>query len=312
MAKPFVRQVILRLLGGVTLLSRLSGMVLHRRKVRMSKSQSHIIAFYDRHPISCGQILEKLRATRGGLEGLVPADLFAHDQDHYGGLTANDALAERAGIGAGSLVADFCAGLGGPARYLAHRYGASVVGLELNAGRATGAAALNRLVGLQRKVWMLRADVMYAPLATARADAVISQEALLHIPDKPAALAEAFRVLKGGGRLVFTDWVVHQALETLESAAMWQGIGAQSLQRLQDYDALLRRAGFEVLAVEDLTADWAGILAERFAMYRRLRQETLDAGLPSGDEAFYQAYARLVASVQAGTLGGGRFTAVKP
>src|SRR5215813_8817262 len=78
------------------------------------------IDFYERHPISAQIILAKLEAARGTLEGLKPDDLFAHDQDHYGGLAANDALAQAARIGIGSKVVDLCAGLGGPARYLAH------------------------------------------------------------------------------------------------------------------------------------------------------------------------------------------------
>src|SRR5262249_2207648 len=74
------------------------------------------IDFYDQHPISAQIILAKLEAARGTLEGLQPEDLFAHDQDHYGGLAANDALALAAQIGLGSEVVDLCAGLGGPAR----------------------------------------------------------------------------------------------------------------------------------------------------------------------------------------------------
>ena len=71
------------------------------------------IDFYERHPISCDIILAKLKASRGHLESLTPDELFPHDQDHYGGLAANDALAARAGIGEDTRVADFCAGLGG-------------------------------------------------------------------------------------------------------------------------------------------------------------------------------------------------------
>ena len=52
------------------------------------------VDFYERHPISCDIILAKLGASRGHLEGLTPDELFPHDQDHYGGLAANDVLAE--------------------------------------------------------------------------------------------------------------------------------------------------------------------------------------------------------------------------
>src|SRR5205085_12465050 len=100
------------------------------------------IDFYERHPISAQMILAKLEAARGTLEGLTPDDLFAHDQDHYGGLAANDALARCTRIGIGSKVVDLCAGLGGPARYLAYRFGADVTGIELTPARVAGAAEL--------------------------------------------------------------------------------------------------------------------------------------------------------------------------
>ena len=154
------------------------------------------VDFYARHPISAEIILAKLKEARGNLDNVKPEELFAHDQDHYGGLAVNDILAERAQIKAGSRVADFCAGLGGPARYLAHKYGADVTGIELTPARVAGAAQLTRLVGLQDKVRVLQGDVMQVPLPDAGMDAVISQEAFLHVPDVPRAFAEARRILK--------------------------------------------------------------------------------------------------------------------
>ena len=274
-------------------------------------NQEHVLAFYSRHPISREQILAGAKSKRGHLDALAPEDLFPFDQDHCGGLSVVDALAERARIGAGSQVADFCAGLAGPARYLAHKYGAIVTCIELNPHRASGAADLTRRVGLDRRVRTVRGDVMRAPLAQETMDAVVSQEALLHVPDKSAALAEAYRVLRHGGRLAFTDWAVHRPLEAGDADAMWRGIAAQSVQSFVSYPQMLREIGFHNVVVEDLTVDWGKILQERFTMYRKLREETLRLGTPSGDDEFYRSYARLVALVQERTLGGGRFTAEK-
>jgi ubiquinone/menaquinone biosynthesis C-methylase UbiE len=271
----------------------------------------HVVDFYSRHPISAVQILKKIEAGRGSLDGLKPEDLFPHDQDHYGGLPVNDALAARADLKPGLHIADFCAGLGGPARYFAHRYGVTVTGIDLNPGRVAGARELNARVGLDDKVTMIEGDVTATPLSSESVDRVVSQEAFLHIPDKAAAAREAHRILKAGGRLVFTEWVVHRPLTADESEIMWRGIAAQTLQSVDSYKALLAQAGFRVAEVDDLTADWGTILAERLAMYRRLREETLAAGLPAGDEEFYSAYVQLVALVQARALGGARFTAVK-
>jgi sarcosine/dimethylglycine N-methyltransferase len=269
------------------------------------------IHFYTRHPISAAIILRKLRDTRGHLDAVRPEELLAHDQDHYGGLAANDALAAAAQIGQGTRVADFCAGLGGPARYLAHRYGADVTGIELTPARVAGAAELTALVGLSEQVRVLEGNVMDVSLANDSIDAVVSQEALLHVPDKGRALAEAYRILRPGGRLAFTDWTVNAPLSAADADLLWRGMAAQNLQSIAEYRALLERAGFAVHAVDDLTKDWAVILAERLVMYQRLRLEAERAGTPQGDDAFHESYVRFVALVQEGVLGGARFVAEK-
>jgi ubiquinone/menaquinone biosynthesis C-methylase UbiE len=278
----------------------------------LSEPINSAIDFYERHPISAGIILEKLKAARGHLNAVRPEELFAHDQDHYGGLAANDTLAERAKIGKGSRVVDLCAGLGGPARYLAHRFGADVTGIELTPARVRGGQELTALVGLQDRVRIVEGDVIQVPLADGSFDAVVSQEALLHVPDKARVLAEAFRILKWGGRLAFTDWVAHRPLSSLDKELMWDGMAVSALCDPRAYADLIRAAGFVVVSVENLTAEWGVILKQRLAMYQKLRGEAQQAGTPAGHDAFYESYVRFVALVRAAELGGGRFTAEKP
>jgi len=268
--------------------------------------------FYERHPISLEIILAKLSANRGHLDDIQPAELFPHDQDHYGGLDANDVLAERAGIVKGTRVVDFCAGLGGPARYLAYRYGADVTGIELTLARVKGAQDLTRRVGLQHDVRVIHGDVLRVPLSDASVDVVISQEALLHVPDKARTLSEAYRILKPGGRIAFTGWVTHRPLSHADRALLWQGMAVTGLYDLQSYAELVQGAGFIVNSTEDLTPDWAVILQERLAMYQRLRTEAQAAHAPSGHDAFYESYVRFVDLVNQATLGGGRFSGEKP
>jgi sarcosine/dimethylglycine N-methyltransferase len=278
----------------------------------MSTEISSAIDFYERHPISAEIILAKLNASRGHLNDLAPEELFPHDQDHYGGLAANDALAERAGIGKATRVVDFCSGLGGPSRYFAHRYGADVIGIELTPARVKGAQQLTRLVGLQNSVRAVEGNVMQVPLPDTSADVVISQEALLHVPDKERALAEAYRILKPGGRIALTDWIAHRPLSDADRELMRQAMAVADLYGLQTYADLIRRAGFSVNSVEDLTADWGVILKQRLAMYRKLREEAQAAGTPAGHDAFYEGYVRFVDLVNDAALGGGRFAGRKP
>src|SRR5437773_12338053 len=204
-----------------------------------------IIDFYDQHPVSEGQVLDAVGRARGGIDGTLTADdLFPFDQDHYGGLGAVDALARRAGISACSRVLDICAGLGGPARFLASRRGCRLVGVELNPGRAAGMERLTRRVGLRHAVSVVRGDATALPFGAGRFDACVSQEALLHVADKAAVLTEARRVPGAGGRLAFSHWIAHPALGDGERARPEDRLAAVTLQSLDGYRALLGRVGF--------------------------------------------------------------------
>jgi ubiquinone/menaquinone biosynthesis C-methylase UbiE len=277
----------------------------------MSDAASQVVYFYDRHPISCEIILAKLRASRGHLDGLRPEELFAHDQDHYGGLTATDELARAAQIGNGSRVADFCAGVGGTVRYLAHKYGADVTGIELTPARVAGARELTRRVGLHDTARIVEGNVMEVPLPDASVDAVVSQEAFCHVPDVKRALAEALRILRTDGRLAFTDWIANQPLTATDAQLMWDGMAIQPLRSIPDYRSLVESVGFRVISAQDLTEEWGPILTQRLAMYQRLREEARQAGTPMGHDAFHQSYIRFVDLIQERRMGGVRVVATK-
>src|SRR5713226_1640186 len=277
----------------------------------MGDATSQTVYFYDRHPISCEIILTKLRASRGHLDGLRPEELFPHDQDHYGGLAATDELARGAQVSNGSRVADFCAGLGGTVRYLAHKYGADVTGIELTPARVSGAQELTRRVGLHGTARIIEGNVMDVPLPDASIDAVISQEAFCHVPDVKRALVEAFRILRTDGRLAFTDWIANEPLTADDAQLMWDGMAIQPLQSISEYCRLVEDIGFRVLSAKDLTVEWGPILKERLAMYQRLREEARQAGTPMGHDAFHKSYIRFVELIQQRKLGGVRIVASK-
>ena len=271
-----------------------------------------ILDFYDRHPIGEVQVLAAVARRHGEPEGpLAPDDLYDFDQDHYGGLAAVEAIADRARITAGARVLDVCAGLAGPARFLAARRGCRVVGLELHGGRAAGGARLTRRVGLARRVAVVRGDAQRLPFADAAFDACISQEALLHVSDKGAVLAECHRVLRPGGRLAFTDWIAHPRLAARERERLREWMAATTLQTLDRYRALVHHAGFAWIEAEDLTAEWTPLLRQRLSRYRSLREETV-AHLGEGH---YREYEQLsvffLELVEGGKLGGGRFWAAR-
>ena len=268
-----------------------------------------VVDFYDRHPISEGQVLAALR-QRGAAGGRVGVeDLSAWDQDHYGGLAAVDALARRAEIGVDSRVLDVCAGLAGPARHVASRFGARVTALDLNAGRAAGGARLTRLVGLEHRVVAVRGDAQLLPFRAGSFTAVVSQEGLLHVPDKGRVLAECARVLAPGGRIAFTDWIATARLDDGERRRLAEWMVAVSIESIAGYRERLSRAGFAGIESEDLTREWRVILRERLGMYRSLRPETVARLGQARYDEYDQLYVFFVGLVEAGKLGGARFSA---
>jgi ubiquinone/menaquinone biosynthesis C-methylase UbiE len=268
-----------------------------------------VVDFYSRHPISEGQILDALRRRGKDLERLQPDDLYDLDQDHYGGLEAVEALGRRARIDAESRVLDVCAGLAGPARFIARRWGARVIGLDLNPERAAGARRLTARVGLGRLVRLVRGDAQNLPFGPAAFTAVVSQEGLLHVPDKGRVLAECRRVLLAGGRIAFSDWIATARLADGERRRLEEWMAAVTLQSIEGYKSLLARAGFGAIEAEDLSAEWVGILRRRREMFRGLRADTVARLGQARYDEYDQLYAFFVGLVELGKLGGARFSA---
>jgi ubiquinone/menaquinone biosynthesis C-methylase UbiE len=220
-----------------------------------------------------------------------------------------EALARRAAIRPGMTVLDVCAGLGGPARFLAARMGVRVTGVDLTHSRCAAGARLTALVGLSPLVRLLRADAQVLPFRSGVFEAAVSQEGLLHVPDKAAVLAECARVLRPGARLAFSDWIARPRLEENERRRLFDWMAAVSLQSIEGYRRLLARSGFGAVEAEDLSTEWIAILRERLRMYRDMRERTVARLGQARYEEYNQLYAFFVGLVEAGKLGGARFSA---
>src|SRR5438477_9617556 len=78
-------------------------------------------------------IYDWLRQQGKNLDALSADDLSPVDQYHGGQVASTRSLAELAKVAAGMRVADLGGGLGGPARFLADKYGAMVDVVDLTA-----------------------------------------------------------------------------------------------------------------------------------------------------------------------------------
>jgi ubiquinone/menaquinone biosynthesis C-methylase UbiE len=270
----------------------------------MNQDNQHqtVTQFYDSHPINEKQIIQKLQIQGISLETLTEDILQDYDQDHYGGVEANDILAQKAGIESTSYVLDVGSGMGGPARYLASRYGCRVMGLDVTESRYRSALRLTKMVKLDHLVDFRLGNALNMPFADNTFDVVMGQETWAHIPEKPRLIAECTRVVKLGGIIAFTDVLRRGVLDHSEKERLQKDMAIPSLETAEGYGQLLAESGSILILQEDLSDNWAEILT----MYRSLKEQTIE----KFGEAHYQkwddTYSFFVGLFVAEKLGGGR------
>ncbi len=268
--------------------------------------------FYDFHPISARQIFDAVAARGIAREQISEEVLQLHDQDHYGGTAAVDRLMAEPGVTAADQVLDICSGLGGPARYIAWKSGCQVTGLDLTASRVEGAAELTAAAGLAQQVRFRQGNALALPFDDASFTLAISQEAFAHIPDKPRLVAGIARVLRPGGRLVFSDILARQLLPVHDAQRLYEGMRFSEIASAADYRGWLQQAGLAVVRITDLSEEWTRILVERHAMYRSLQAQTVARLGQAHFDRYDQAYEHFVGLYRSGVLGGALFHARRP
>jgi SAM-dependent methyltransferase len=127
-------------------------------------------------------------------------------------------------------------------------------------GKAYGLDMTDEMLALARKnqaeagvtnVEFLKGEIEAIPLPDASVDVIISNCVINLSGDKDRVLAEAFRVLKPGGRFAVSDVVVRGAVpeEIRKSVELWVGCVAGAMEE-SEYVSRLERAGFEQVGVE--------------------------------------------------------------
>ena len=267
--------------------------------------------FYDFHPISAAQIFDAVAARQIAREDITQAVLSDHDQDHYGGTDAVDRLMTQAAISDQDHVLDVCAGMGGPARYIAWKTGCKVTGLDLTASRVAGAQALTEAARLGAQVDFVHGNALEMPFDQAHFTCIIGQEAFAHIPNKNQLIKECAKVLKPGGRMVFSDIMSHQILSSPDAQQLYDGMRFSEIATLSDYQQWFAVVGMRWVRAIDLSAEWTRILVDRHAMYRSLKDPTVARLGQAHFDRYDAAYAHFVGLYQSGVLSGALVVATK-
>lgn len=162
--------------------------------------------------------------------------------------------ADAIGLQRGERVVDIGAGYGATARLLAHRYAADVTAFTVSRAQFDFASAKPAVPAVR---YLLR-DWLRNDLPSASVDAAVAIESTEHMLDKAGAFAEAYRVLRTGGRLAVCAWIARDRprrweerhlLEPICREGRLAGMGSEI-----EYGALLADAGFANVRVEDLSS----------------------------------------------------------
>jgi len=231
----------------------------------------------------------------------VRAETYGQDIGQNSWTTVDEAerFVEWLHLGPEKRALEVASGSGGPACFLAERTGCRVSGIDANEhGVATATRhALER--GLSGRVEFRLADANAPlPFADGTFDALSCVDSLNHLPDRLGVLREWARVLRPGGRALFTDPVVITGPVTNDELALRSSIGLFLFVPPGLNESLIEQAGLRLVRQEDVTAN-AALVAGRWHRSRAAhREELLRIEGPErfeGLQRFLQAVEKLTA-----------------
>jgi ubiquinone/menaquinone biosynthesis C-methylase UbiE len=244
-------------------------------------------AFYDRN----------FRPSADELNRSIRASAFGEDIGQFSWTTADEHLRfqRQLGIGPDSHVLEVASGSGGPALFLARSTGCRLTGIDVHDGGIDASRAAAAEAGLDDRLEFLRHDAQQElPFADETFDAVLSIDSMNHLFERQAVFREWRRVLKPGGRFLFTDAVVVSGpLRRQEMIDRGPAMGEFIFTPAGWYERALAEAGFESIRVEDVTANIAGVGERWHAARAAVRADLLE----HEGQAKFDEFQRFLAAV---------------
>lgn len=180
--------------------------------------------------------------------------------------TVDRMIGNLSNVGQGTKVLDLGAGYGGSARRLAKEYGCDVTCLNISEAQNDTNRYKNRRANLENQIRVLHGSFDDIPETDGTFDVVWSQDAILHAPDRKKVLSEAYRVLKPGGELIFTDPMQADDLPDGVLQPVYDRLALPDLGSMRFYRDAATAIGFEVLNQDELVHNLR-------THYNRVREE---------------------------------------
>ena len=214
-----------------------------------------VAAHWARLSLTVDGAMQALRSKGIALEQATADDLHGLDMLHMGGLAATDALAEMAALRPGHHVLDVGAGVGGPARRMAHKYGARVWGVELSESIYQTALGLTALVRLQDQVQFKQGSALALPFPDGAFDVVVMQHVAMQVAEKERMFGECVRVLNDRGVMALHEIFAGEGGPPLFPLAWATDPAMSALETLDECTARLGRLGLQPGPFRDTSAE---------------------------------------------------------
>jgi ubiquinone/menaquinone biosynthesis C-methylase UbiE len=185
-------------------------------------------------------------------------EVIMGEEIHVGGEKETELLAQKLDIQKGDYVLDVCSALGGPARHLAKKFNAKVIGVDITETMIKKAIERTKAAGLEDQVEFRRGNVLDLPVSSNSMDFVWGQDAWCYVTSKRRLIEEIVRVCKPGGKIGFTDWILGTVpLSTDFADKLFEFMIFPNMETIDGYKTLLKENGCTILEVEDLQEDFA-------------------------------------------------------
>jgi sarcosine/dimethylglycine N-methyltransferase len=219
------------------------------------------------------RILTALRSAAGD-EGtpITPDTLAPLDHFHGRGLKATHEMVALLEPRSGERILDIGGGIGGPARWIAARFGCHVTCLDLTPEFCRAAEELNAATGLSDRVRVVEGSASDLPFAEETFDRAYSENVAMNVEEKQRFYAEAFRVLRPGAVFAFSHYGAGRWGGPDYPLPWAAGPATSFLSSPEETQDQVVAAGFEVLVFRDKTEE---VLPDLRENRRRLEEHGL-------------------------------------
>src|SRR5690625_1067715 len=166
--------------------------------------------------------------------------------------TVDRMMAQLGNLDDGAAVLDLGAGYGGAARRLAGTHDCTVTCLNISDAQNDTNRYKNRRAGLQGRIRVRHGSFEQIPEPDNSYDVVWSQDAILHAANRRKVLEEAFRVLKPGGEMIFTDPMQADDVPDGVLQPVYDRLNLADLASMRFYREAALAVGFEVVEQTDI------------------------------------------------------------